>query len=446
MNEKKKFNRYLWALTLPIVLQNLITTALNLLDTVMIGRVGETELAAVGIANQFYFLYSLFIFGIAGGCGVLIAQLWGAKETDTIKKVLGRALIMAMALTGVLVLVGSGVSEWLIGLFNKDAKIVSIGSEYLGITLLGYFFTSITFVVSSALRSINNTKLPMYASVVGLLTNGLLNYVFIFGKFGMTPLGVKGAAIATLIARTLECVVLMVCVYQCVPELSLKSNDFDGLDESVKKSLQKVTRPILFNEACWGFGMVTYVALYAHLGIQATAAMQICSTIMNLFMVVAFGLSYSALVIVGNEVGAGNNQGVFKASHHIRQMALKVGIVLSVLLFVISSPVMGFFNVSTEVKAMGMEILKIYSLMLPLRMLNMLMIVGILRGGGDALFGTALQGSIMWFVGIPLTFVMGYILKVSVPWVVGTAFVEEVVKGLWLQKRYKSEKWIKVMV
>lgn len=444
--QKKSFNRYLWALTLPIVLQNLVTTALNLLDTVMIGRVGETELAAVGIANQFYFLYSLFIFGIAGGTGVLIAQLWGAKDKEVIKKVLGRSLLTAMALTSFVVLFGSGVSEWIIGLFNKDADIVRVGSEYLRITLLGYFFTSITFVFSSALRSINNTKLPMYASLVGLLTNGLLNYILIFGKLGFSPMHVKGAAIATITARTLECLVLLIAVYKLVPELTLSASDFEGLGQKMKKALQKITYPILINEACWGFGMVTYVALYAHLGIRATAAMQICSTVMNLFMVVAFGLSYSALVIVGNEVGAGSEKAVFEVSRHIRKMALGVSVFLAAVLFGISEPIMAFFNVSLEVKSMGMDILKVYSLMLPLRMINMLMIVGILRGGGDALFGTALQGSVMWFIGIPLTFVMGYVFKMPVPLVVGTVFVEEVIKGLWIQKRYKSEKWIKAMV
>lgn len=445
MKEKKSFNRYLFLLTIPIILQNLVTTALNLLDTVMIGRVGEVELAAVGIANQFYFLYSLFILGIAGGCGVLVAQLWGGQDKSNIKKVTARALLAAIGMTVVFVLAGSGFSEWIIQLFNDDPQIVSTGADYLRITLLGYLFTSITFVFSSSLRSINNTRIPMYASVFGLMVNGVLNYILIFGKLGIEPMYAQGAAIATLTARTLECLMLIYMTYKAVPELSLSMEDFKGLSDVMKKALEKVTFPILLNEACWGFGMVTYVALYAHLGTKATAAMQICSTIMNLFMVIAFGLSYAALVVVGNEVGAGKGAYAMQLSQNIRKLALKISLVLALALFGISEFSMTFFNVSPEVKQMAAQILMIYSLMLPLRMMNMLMIVGILRGGGDAFYGTVLQGSVMWLLGIPLTFVVGYVLKMPVPLVVGTSFVEEVVKGLLIQKRYREKKWIKVI-
>lgn len=285
----------------------------------------------------------------------------------------------------------------------------------------------------------------MYASVFGLMVNGVLNYILIFGKLGIEPMYAQGAAIATLTARTLECLMLIYMTYKAVPELSLSMEDFKGLSDVMKKALEKVTFPILLNEACWGFGMVTYVALYAHLGTKATAAMQICSTIMNLFMVIAFGLSYAALVVVGNEVGAGKGAYAMQLSQNIRKLALKISLVLALALFGISEFSMTFFNVSPEVKQMAAQILMIYSLMLPLRMMNMLMIVGILRGGGDAFYGTVLQGSVMWLLGIPLTFVVGYVLKMPVPLVVGTSFVEEVVKGLLIQKRYREKKWIKVI-
>ncbi|MGX8796296.1 MATE family efflux transporter [Fusibacter sp. JL298sf-3] len=443
--EKKQFNRYLLALTLPIIIQNLITTALNLLDTMMIGRIGEVQLAAVGLANQFYFLYTLFIFGVAGGSGVLIAQLWGNKDQRSIKKVLGRSLISALLLSTVFMVVGLTFTEEIIGLFNDDPTIVAVGSSYLRITLMGYLFTSVSFVLASALRSINNTKMPMYASLLGLIINGTLNMVLIFGYMGFEPMHAKGAAIATLTARTIECFVLIYFIYKHVPELALGVGDFKGLETSMKASLKKVTYPILLNEACWGIGMVTYVGLYARLGTRATAAMQICSTVMNLFMVVAFGLSYAALVVVGNEVGAGKSEHAMELSAHIRKLALKVGVVLAAILFASSGVIPMFFKVSPEVKSMSQGILSIFALMLPLRMLNMLMIVGVLRGGGDALYGTILQATTLWIVGIPLTFVCGFVLRLPVPVVVGASFAEEVVKWLLIQRRYKSEKWVRVV-
>lgn len=443
--EKKSFNKYLFALTLPIIIQNLITTALNLLDTVMIGQVGEVELAAVGIANQFYFLYSLFIFGIAGGAGVLIAQLWGNKDKENIRNVLGRAIITASFLSALFIVVGAFKTESIICLFNPDPKIVAVASGYLRITLFGYLFTSISFVLAAALRSINNTRMPMYASIVGLLVNGILNYTFIFGHFGVNAMYANGAAYATIIARTIECLILIIFVRKHVDELKLSIEHFKKMPEKLHASLKKVTYPILFNEACWGIGTVTYMGIYAHLGTQATAAMQICTTIMNLFMVVAFGLSYGALVVVGNEVGAGNGDKAMILSGHIRKLALRVSLALSIVLLVSSGFIAEFFNVSEAVKHIAANILLVFAIMLPLKMMNMLMVVGVLRGGGDALYGTILQGSTLWAIGIPLTFIAGFVFHWPVHFVVAVSAVEEILKCILIERRYRSEKWVKVV-
>lgn len=443
--EKKSFKRYLFALTLPIIIQNLITTALNLLDTVMIGQVGEVELAAVGIANQFYFLYSLFIFGVAGGAGVLIAQLWGNKDTENIKKILARAIITASLISIGFVAIGAIKAESIIGLFNTDSRIVEVASGYLRITLFGYLFTSISFVLAASLRSINNTKMPMYASVVGLLVNGVLNYAFIFGKLGFDPMYAQGAAYATVIARTIECFILILFIHRHVGELKLSISHFRKMPDKLQASLKKITYPILFNEACWGFGTVTYMAIYAHMGTQATAAMQICTTIMNLFMVVAFGLSYGALVVVGNEIGAGKSDKAMLLSGEIRKLALKVSLVLSISLLLSSGFIAQMFNVSEIVKATASSILLVFAIMLPLKMMNMLMVVGVLRGGGDALYGTILQGTTLWAIGIPLTYIAGFVFHLPVHMVVGVSIVEEIAKFILIQRRYRSEKWVKVV-
>lgn len=444
--KKSTFYRYLFALTLPIILQNLITTSLNLLDTMMIGRLNENALAAVGIANQFYFLFSLFIFGIAGGSGVLIAQLYGKKDYETIKKVLSRSLISGMTLTLIFSFIGLAGAEKIIGLFNKTPYIVETGSGYLRITIVSYLFTSVSFVLASGLRSIKHTKLPMYASFIGLCINGGLNYLLIFGHLGFTALGTTGAAIATLIARTIECIILIVVTVKWVPELHLSLDDFYTLPPHMEKALKKVTLPILFNEACWGIGSVTYIGLYAHLGTQATASMQIASTIINLFMVIAFGLSYSALVVVGNEVGANDLKKAFEVSKKIRHLSLITGVTIAVILFPSAPVVVYLFNVSETVQVMTKNVLQIFALILPFRIINMVMIVGVLRGGGDATFGSLLQGFTLWGIGIPLTYVAGFVLHQPLHYVVGISVVEELVKLIIISRRYQTKTWIKNVV
>ncbi|SDZ16508.1 MATE family efflux transporter [Tindallia californiensis] len=444
--KKKSFTGYLFTLTLPIIIQNLITTSLNLVDTFMIGRVGESELAAVGIANQYYFLFTLFMYGIAGGAAVFIAQLWGSQEKKRIKKVLARSLVYGTAVTGVFMLFGYKWTEAIIGIFNGSEVVLYHGSRYLEITLIGYLFTSISFVLAAGLRSINHTKIPMYASLIGLVINMILNNILIFGRWGMAPMGVEGAAVATIVARGIECLILLIFVYYQVTDLAVKPRDFIRLHPDTKKVLHSVTWPILCNEACWGLGMVTYVSLYARLGIPQAAAMQICSTMINLFMVIAFGLAYSALVMVGNEVGGGNLEGAMWASQKIRSMGLKVGFCLALLLFFIAPYISSLFNVTAEVKWLVTSVLRVHSVMFPLRMINMIMIVGVLRGGGDALFSTVTQGLVMWLIGIPLTYVAANLLEWPLPMVVAVMFAESMIQGLIVQRRYESNRWMKTLV
>lgn len=440
--KSSKFYQHLFLLTLPIILQNLITTSINLLDTIMIGRLGEVPLAAVGIANQYYFIFTLFVFGIAGGSGVLIAQLYGKKDLDSINHVFMRSLNSGITFSIIFSLIGLASAEKIMGLFSSDPSIILIGSEYLRITIVSYLFTGISLLSASSLRSIKNTKLPMYASLIGLCINGSLNYILIFGKLGFSPMHTKGAAIATLIARLIECLILIIAISKTVPILNFNLLAFDKCSLEIQKNLRKMTLPILFNEACWGIGTVTYVALYANLGTQSAAAMQIASTIMNLFMVISFGLAYSSLVIVGNEIGASRNKEAMLASGKIRQLSVVIGLMISVLLFILAPYISSQFNVSTLVQNLSTNVLRVFALMFTLRTLNMVMIVGILRGGGDAAYGSILQGLTLWTIGIPLTYVVGYQLHLSLHYVVGISICEELVKLIFISRRYYSKKWI----
>lgn len=442
----KQFYKNLFILTLPIVLQSLITSSLNMLDTMMIGKVGEIELASVGIANQYYFLFTLFVLGIAGGAGVLIAQLWGKKDKDNIKKVLCKSLIVSLLISLIFLFLGLLIPEKIMSIFNEDTAVISIGSDYLRITVISYLFTGISFVFASALRSIENTKLPMLASLLGLTINGILNYALIFGNFGMPELQTEGAAIATLIARICECSMILFVVYFKEKILNISFRDLSGLTKKLSKTLVSITIPIVLNEACWGLGNVTYIAIYARISTRAAASMQICSTIMNLFMIFAFGLSYAAVVIIGNEIGANHEDKAIESSKKIAVSAVFISLVLGIILFILAKPIVSFFNVSTEVKLTSTYILYIYSALMLVKVYNMVMIVGVLRGGGDATYGSVLQGITLWFIGIPLAFIAAFILHLPVYIVVAFTAVEEIIKFFFIIKRFVSFKWLRNMV
>jgi len=442
----KDFYRRLFIIALPIVIQSLITSSLNMLDTMMIGKVGELELASVGIANQYYFLYSLLANSIPIGSGVLIAQLWGKKDTINIKRTLSRSLFYNVILTTLFIVLGLLLPGQIMSIFSNDTAVIEIGINYLKIVVISYLFTSITFTFSSGLRSIGNTKLPMWGSFIGLIVNGVLNAILIFGLFGAPRMGIKGAALATLIARIVEFIIVVGIVYLKVDILKLKFKDILELPKSLSETLNKVTLPIFLNESCWAFGNITYTAIYASIGTSAAASIQICSTVMNLFMIVAFGLANAAVVIIGNEIGANREDEAISASKKISSLSVKISLMLAIVLALLAKPIVSFFNVSSEVKIAAQYILYIYALMMVFKVYNAVMIVGILRGGGDATYGSILQGFTLWLIGIPLAAFATFILKLPVYYVVMFAAVEEIIKVILMMRRFKSFKWIKNMV
>lgn len=442
----KKFYKMVLFLALPIILQNLIASSVNMLDTLMIGRVGEVELAAVGIANQFYFIFSLFIMGISSGCAVFIAQLWGKRDKNNIQKVLGIGIISSVLITTVFNLVGVLFPEKIISIFNIDPQVIKIGASYLKIVCFSYIFTAISFNYAAALRSVENTVLPMLASFLGLVVNGVLNTVLIFGLLGFPAMGVRGAAIATIIARGSECALLVLYTYTSKNILAAKAKDLFNIKRELTKSVFVTMIPVLLNEACWGLGNLTYAVIYGRIGTQATASIQICTTIFNLFMIITFGLANVAVVVIGKEIGAGREKRGLLYARRLCVVSLITGVILAVVLAITSPIVLTVFKVSEEVLRNSLRILYVYSALMPLRVFTVILVVGILRGGGDAKYGAIVQGITLWGIGIPLSFVAAFILHLPIYLVVSVTAAEEIVKCIIVVRRYRSNKWINNIV
>ena len=208
-----KFYRRLFVLTLPIVIQNLIASMLNMADTLMIGKLGEKELAAVGMANQYFFFFSLRLFGVNAGVSMFLSQFWGKKDILSIKKMTSIGIVLGTTISIIFMVIGIIFPNQIIGIFNKDAQVVALGGRYLVVVALSYVFTAISFSFAFASRSIENSFLPMMASIVALLINIVGNYILIFGKFGVEAMGVEGAAWATVFARIIETIIIITYVY-----------------------------------------------------------------------------------------------------------------------------------------------------------------------------------------------------------------------------------------
>ncbi|HHX59740.1 MAG TPA: MATE family efflux transporter [Epulopiscium sp.] len=437
----KSFYKKLMIIAVPIVLQNLIGSSLNMVDTLMIGAVGENQLAAVGIANQFFLLILMGITGITGGTAIFTSQFWGKKDIVNIRRMLGICLISVVSITAVGTIFVLLFPHQIMRFFSPDAKIVNLGAQYLRVIAISYIFTAITFSYNFSLRSIGKTALPMIVSIVAVLINIICNYAFIFGHFGAPSLGVVGAALGTTIARVMETSILVGTIYVKKGVLAAK---FKELIDIPKEMISRVTGPVVFvvlNELCWGLGMVVYTAAYGHISAGATASVQISSVVANLSTVLVFGLAGAASTMVGNQIGEGKETLGKLYAKRIAVIAVLFSIVLSSILALSSSAIVGLFAVSSQVASASLTILYITSGILVLRTFNVVVIVGILRGGGDAKMALYIEIITMWFVGVPMALLGAFILKWPVEIVFAMVALEEVVKFILCMYRFKSGKW-----
>lgn len=443
-NQKMDFGFYkrVFILTLPIIIQNLIISLLNMMDTLMIGKVGEVELASVGIANQYFFMFTLFLFGINAGGSIYVSQFWGRRDVESIKKVTAITLTLSIIVSLFFAFFAVMIPEEIISIFNTRSDVITYGSQYLSTVAFSYLFTAISLVFAFSLRSIENTIAPMVASIMALMVNVVLNYVLIFGKFGFPRLGVQGAAIATNVARAIECFVILFVVYKKNKMINIKWKDLKAVTQNFFAMTLKGMVPVIISEMVWGIGNLSYNIIYARMGVAATASTQITSAIMNLLMIVIMGLGSSSMIVVGIEIGAGKKEKGILYAKRMYRLAIGVGLIIAVVLFFAADALVAGFKMSDHVLHSSAMILRIYAGLIVFKTYNFIMIVGILRGGGDSKYALIVQGAAMWFVGIPMAFVAAFVLRLPIYAVVAMCAVEEVLKVVFLVYRFHSGKWI----
>lgn len=434
----RPFYRQLLVLAAPIMLQNFIASSLNMFDTLMIGQLGENEVAAVGVANQVFFLFNLVANGAAAGCSIFLSQFWGGGDRRSVHKVVGLGLMMNLCIGLLFTGAACAFPGPIIGLFSDDQAVISLGIEYLLLAALSYAFTSVSFLLAGAMRSVGKAWPPMIISAGAVLVNIALNQVFIFGELGAPAMGVRGAALATLIARVVEMALMLVFCFLPSSPLRGRLREYISFTPAFTGKVLLKTLPILLNESCWAVGTMLYVRAYGHIGTHAIAASQICNTVQNLFMVACFSLASSSLVMIGNQIGAGRREQAVIYSRRFSKLALLVGLILGIAVALSAPAILTLFKVSEQAARAAVAMLRIFSLIAPIRVLN----VGVFRGGGDAGFSLAAEGVTMWTIGVPLAFLGAVTLRLPVEQVVLLITLEEIVKCVIALFRLRSNRWL----
>jgi putative MATE family efflux protein len=438
----KLFFKATFKLALPIALQNLILSSLNLVDTIIIGGLGETAIASVGLANQYFFLLNILLFGVISGSSIFTAQYWGRRDLANIKRVLGLCLLTSIAASTLFTLGGLLFPKQIIGIFSKDIKVIEMGGSYLRIIVLSYVVTALTMTFSFTLRSTGSVKSPMIVSITALGINTFLNYALVYGLFGFPAIGVSGSAIATSIARFIEFGLILFVVYGYKHPIAGTLKEMLDLTSSFVKRFYKVTVPVILNEGVWALGMTVYAAVYARMSTEVVASTNIVGTIERLAMVVFLGFGNAAAVMIGNKIGEEDNKSAFEYALRFIILNTLFGALMGILIYTAAPLLLSAYNVSPAVHNYSKNILHILAFFLWVKVFNYTNIVGILRSGGDTRFCLFLDIGGMWLVGVPLVVLGGLYWHLPIHIVFIFVYLEEVAKLVIGLPRIASKKWI----
>jgi putative MATE family efflux protein len=429
-------------LALPITAQNLISSSLNVVGVVMVGQLGEKSVAAVGLANQVFFIFSFLLFGISSGAAIFTAQLWGKKDQASIRKVLG--LCLSMGLGGALLFSAAALlfPGAVLRIYSHDPAVIELGVQYLRIIGWSYAITAVTFSFASVLRSTGNVRVPTFVSICAICLDALLNYVLIFGKLGLPAMGVRGAALGTSIARLFEVTLLLGITYRMRLPAAAGLTELLGASRSFVRTYLITALPVAFNESMWALGISTYNMIYARIGTESIAAVNIASTIEGLAFTIFVGICNASAIMIGHKIGSNQEGQALSYARRALAIAASGAVLVGVLIVLGSDAILSFYKVSQAASQYAHNILIVLACVLWIRVSNMTMIVAILRSGGDTRFSLFLDVGTVWGIGVPLALLGAFVFHLPVYWVVSMVMTEEVAKLVIGFFRFKSRKWI----
>ena len=433
----------LFRIALPIIAQNSISSLLNMLDIAMIGQLGETALASVGLANQVFFMLILMGFGINSGVGVFVSQLWGKGDQANIRKVQGIGLGLGMLASLGFSLAALLAPDKILGVYSTDPQVIAHGAAYLRVVGMSYVVTAITLSYSSVLRATGNVRVPVIVSIFAIALKTLLNYGLILGHFGLPALGIVGAAIATVISRSVEVTgILLITYLRRLPPAASPRELMGGYNRQFLSIVMKTSLPVVINETLWALGVTMYNIIYARIGTESIAAVNIAATIEGVAFVMFIGISEATGILVGNRIGAGQEQQAFDYARRSLILSTAGAIFMGGCIFLASDFILGFFKVSEVARGSAHNILMVMSVALWVKVTNMIIIVGILRAGGDTRFSMVMDAGSVWFVGLPLAWVGANLLHWPVYAVYILVVSEELVKYMAMMWRFTSRRWM----
>lgn len=441
MNETKSSTlTSLRTVGIPIIIQYMLTASIGLIASFLAGSLGDRSVAALGIGNQIFFVYSLVVLGLFAGAGVLMAQLYGNRDLKNIKRVIIISGTIGTTVGVVFLLLEKTFVSEIAHIFTSDREVVDLVKQYMDVIIYSYLILPFFLAMSAAFRATHRSAKPMQISLFAVVVNVVLSYGLIYGKLGLPEYGLAGIGVATICSRGLELLLMFLAAQKS--DLRITWLEFSTVSPETAFAVMRTAGPVIINELCWGMGMVIYNILYGYIGLESLTAIQMNSVLQNFFMTLVFGASGATAIIVGNLAGAGDSEVARDASKTIIRLAVPVSILTGLAMIGSAHLVLPLYNVSAITAKNFLTITFIAGVMMPVKFYAVLMITGVLRGGGDTVYTMYLELATMWLVGVPIALITVLVLHLPVYMAFGLVFVEDLLKCVLTYERYSKGKWI----
>lgn len=440
----RRFYKRLIKIAVPVILQSLITTGVNLVDNIMLGQLTETALSGATQANQFISLFTFAIMGISMGASVLSSRFFGAKDHHSLKKVITIALHFGLILGTAFTLLDIFLPQQIMELYIKreETAVMNSAVTYLRWSTVTFLLMSISFVCTNIMRSAGLTHIPLIASACAFGVNIGANYMFIFGKLGAPAMGVAGAALGTVIARVVETGIILFFFLRD-QAIHYRPRDFRMPCRDLLSEFIRISVPVMLSDTLLGLGDNMLAIIMGQIGSSFVSANSITVVIQRISTIFITGLSFSGCFLTGQVLGAGQVQAARKQGNTYLLMGLLIGIFSAAIIQVISGPVVNAYKITRETKEIAFELMDAMSIVIIFRSTNSILSKGVLRGGGDTRFLLVADISTMWLVAVPLGALAGLVLHLPAFWIYIFLYADQIIKAVWCAARLRSGKWIK---
>ena len=442
MKTKDHFFKAVCTLAIPVALQSMLQSSFSMVDQIMIGQLGEINVAGVGLAGKFASIYSVVISAIGAVAGIMIAQYLGQKNRSEVRRSFFTNLLLGAGIAGMFMVICTLFPNQIMGAYTRDVQTRQAAAEYLMLISGTFVPMAGATLLSTLFRCLEKPRLPLYASILSALLNTGLNYIIIFGKLGISPMGVRGAAFATVISQCANFLLMLLMLSK--NGFLLKSNEGEPTATLRMNWGQywSMLLPLLVCEVVWSLGENVYAAIYGHMSTDASAAMTLTNPIQGLVIGALCGLSQAASVIIGKHLGSGENEEAYWSAKKLMLYGAIGSALLSVIVMIASKAYVGIYQVDNAVKTMTMQILFAYAIVVPFKVLNMILGGGIIRSGGRTKYVMFIDMVGTWCFGVPLGLLSAFVWKLSIPYVYFLLSLEECIRfGISLIV-FRRRKWM----